>query len=128
MRRPGAVVLVFNPNDVPVEIESLQLEFSLGDQPGLQFRRTLLLDIGARNRERIRLTAPASTELREQLQSLAGSGADSLPYELRGELAVAGGCTPDMRNNQVAVAGARPAPIRTRDFLHPMPGQPNRFR
>ncbi|MGB0513436.1 MAG: hypothetical protein ACPGJE_01195 [Wenzhouxiangellaceae bacterium] len=107
------VILLFNPNDVAVEVEDLQLEFSLNEQRALEFRRTLMLDIGARNRERIRLNAAPPAELVGQLEMLRDSGRGPMPYVLRGEL---------------KIAGARPAPVGLSDFLHRMPGQPNRFR
>ena len=107
------VILLFNPNDIPVEVDDLRLEFSLDEQDGLEFGRALQLDIGARNRERVRLTAEASAALVGRLRSLRDSGQGPMPYQLRGEL---------------AFNGARPSPIGLSDFLHPMPGQPNRFR
>jgi len=111
--RVELVILLLNPNDIPVEVEDLQLEFSLDEQGALEFGRALQLDIGARNRERIRLTAEAPTALVGQLRTLRDSGQGAMPYELRGEL---------------TVAGTRATRVGLSDFLHPMPGQPNRFR
>ncbi|MGY6588685.1 MAG: hypothetical protein ACXIUB_10435 [Wenzhouxiangella sp.] len=73
----------------------------------------LSLNISARGRENLRLTATADSATLAALAALADERGQSLPYQLT--------LTFDGRR-------ASRTPVEQSGFLHPVPGQPGRFR
>lgn len=73
----------------------------------------LSLNISARGRENLRLTATADSATQAALAALADERGQSLPYQLT--------LTFDGRR-------ASRTPVEQSGFLHPVPGQPGRFR
>ena len=73
----------------------------------------LTLNISARGRENLRLTVTADSATQAALLALADERGQSLPYQLT--------LTFDGRR-------ASRTPVEQNGFLHPVPGQPGRFR
>ena len=111
--RVAIELLVHNRNDHSLVLESLGLTMSLDQTRLFSSEWPMPLTIGARGRERITLEAPASRDGASRLSELAGELAGSLAYQLESRL---------------VLQGQRDAKNRKSDFLHPVPGQPDRFR
>ncbi|MFN2334877.1 MAG: LEA type 2 family protein [Wenzhouxiangellaceae bacterium] len=107
--RVAIELLVHNRNDHALELESLDLTMSLEQTRLFSNQWPMPLKIGARGRERITLHAPASRDGAARLSELAGS----LAYQLESTL---------------VLQGQRNAKSQKSDYLHPVPGQPDRFR
>jgi len=107
------VVLLLNPNDHPVFIESALLVLRLGGEVLFERNARLDLDVGAQNRERVRLEAGAGSGALARLRGLDDTPNANLAYELLSDL---------------VLVGQRDARARVEGFLHPVPGQPGRYR
>jgi len=106
-------LLVFNPNDHPVQIERASFDFELDGQRPMTRALALDLDIAPRNRERVQIRLESAPETIHLLESLDAGERTRLAYRLEGEL--------QLRER-------RPTRTRIEAFLHPVPGQPGRYR
>ncbi|MDT8409290.1 MAG: hypothetical protein RQ741_06800 [Wenzhouxiangellaceae bacterium] len=109
----SARLLVHNRNDETLFIESASLSLELEDSELFSDSWPLRLDIGSRGRENVRLQSRASDRGAARLGALDRGEAASVAYRLLGELVL---------SNQSNVK------VEQRGFLHPVPGQPGRYR
>ena len=103
-----------NLNDQRLESPLREASLTIDGQAA-DFESTLplTLNISARGRENLRLTATADSATQAALLALADERGQSLPYQLT--------LTFDGRR-------ASRTPVEQNGFLHPVPGQPGRFR
>lgn len=110
-----------NVNDRPLELEYVQLILRLEDQILLETETATGIDVSARGREVLRITGPAQAAGLEILDRLSPGGVTAHPD---GPLSRASWT---MEVNLTNARG-RTERIESSGFLHPAPGQPNRFR
>ncbi len=105
---------VRNLNDQRLESPLNEASLTIDGQPA-RFEGVFpqAINIPARGRESLRLSATADSPVLEALQALDQSRGQSLPYQIK--------LTFDGRR-----AGRNP--VEQVGFLHPVPGQPGRFR
>lgn len=104
---------VRNVNDEALRLSGASVDLVLDGQPLAAGSRELTLRISARGRETLRFSLPAEPDGLEALQRLAKGGANRLPWTLQARLTTEGG-----RDRVTEAEG----------WLHPVPGQPDRFR
>lgn len=102
-----------NVNDEPMRLSSLEFSLALDGVPLTSGRRDTSLMISANGREVLRIALPAEAEGLERLERLSGGEAARLPWTLTLALGIVEGSDRE---------------TRTEGWLHPVPGQPNRFR
>jgi LEA14-like dessication related protein len=102
-----------NVNDVPMRLSSVDLELTLDGVPLASGRRDTALMISANGREVLRIALPAEARGLDRLDRLSTGDAARLPWTMNLALGISEG--PDRRT-------------RTEGWLHPVPGQPDRFR
>lgn len=103
-----------NLNDQRLESPLRHVRLSLnGEAPVLDQEMVQTLSIAPRGREIIRLTTQANSATDEILNALSEQRGQSLPYQLT-----------------LTFEGRRASrsPVEQNGFLHPVPGQPGRFR
>ncbi len=106
-------MLVDNLNDRPILLTGLRLEAGLDGADLFIGQWPLDILVAARGRERVTLETTAALAGLEALDGLAELEAGAIRYRLNGELFW------DRKSSQAIDQGG---------FLHPVPGQPDRFR
>lgn len=106
-------VAVANHNDLPWPVAAIDMELRLDGEVLViaDWRLDMILD--ARGREVLTLPVTASLAGLEQLDALDSGTRRNLPWTLTGVITPARG---------------RAQPIEASGYLHPVPGQPGRFR
>ncbi|NEZ04640.1 LEA type 2 family protein [Wenzhouxiangella sp. XN201] len=102
-----------NVNDMHMQLSAIEFELDLDAQPLAAGREDLPLRISARGREVIRLRVNGHQAGLNRLEALASGERASLPWSL--ELTL---INQEDRFNRASAQG----------WLHPAPGQPDRFR
>jgi len=102
-----------NVNDEPMRLRSVELEVMIDGVALTGGQRDTELTISANGREVLRIALPAETPGLERLERLSSGNAARLPWTMNLALGIADG--PDRRT-------------RAEGWLHPVPGQPDRFR
>jgi LEA14-like dessication related protein len=107
-------VSIRNVNDFRLEISGLTLRLEFDGEPVAETWSALgRLSIAPRGREVVQLTGTAAALADEQLQRLASGDKNNLRWHLNVVF-------DDVHRNS--------QPANARGFLHPVPGQPDRFR
>lgn len=109
----SARVDIYNPNDVDMPIETVEMEMTLGDtdlglhteQPGLS--------VNPNGTEEISFTFSASETAGNTLSDLQNKVVNSVPYSISGRV-----ITSDGNKQQFSQEG----------YLYPIPGRPGEFR
>ena len=102
-------LLIENRNDIVVGLQAANLRMSFDETMLFETEWSTSLDLDPRGRESLRITIDAEAEGLALLQSTETARA----YELRGLLQFE-----DLQD----------FPVNLRGFLHPVPGQPGRYR
>lgn len=102
-----------NVNDEALELAAIEIELTLDDLTLTSGSRESPLTVSARGREVVRLSLPANEPALERLDDLSDPGVASLRWQLEVDLTTDGG---------------RKHNTRTSGWLHPVPGQPGRYR
>lgn len=102
-----------NVNDMPMRLSAVEIELELAGQPLVSGREDAPIRISARGREVLRLNMTGHAAGLGQLETLAESERASLPWTLQ--------LTLIDDNDRFKRANAQ-------GWLHPVPGQPGRFR
>lgn len=102
-----------NVNDVSMQLSAVEIELGLAGQPLAAGREETPLTISARGREVLRLQMIGREAGMEQLEGLARGERTSLPWTLQLTL-----IDDNERFKRASAQG----------WLHPVPGQPDRFR
>lgn len=117
MERNGDLVLVDlairNINDRSIEFTAIDLDLSLADMPLGSGRHKFGITVSARSREIVRVALDPSPEAVEVLEELAGGSRTAVTWQMNLVLHHPRGGSIDTEND---------------GWLHPVPGQPNRFR
>jgi hypothetical protein len=100
-----------NVNDAPLSLSGTRLALRLDGEALAEGERRLPLTISARGREVIRFELPADPAGRERLR--APGDVQRLPWTMEVKL---------------ELDGSRDRSTRAEGWLHPVPGQANRFR
>ncbi len=102
-----------NVNDAALSLSGTRLELRLDGAALAEGERQLPLTISARGREVIRFDLPADPAGRERLRALGAGDVQRLPWTMEVKL---------------ELDGSRDRSTRAEGWLHPVPGQANRFR
>lgn len=117
LERRGDMVLVDlairNINDRSIEFTAIDVELSLADIPLGRGRHEFGITVSARSREVIRVAIDPSAEAIGVLDELAGENGTAATWQMKLELHHPRGGSIDAEND---------------GWLHPVPGQPDRFR
>lgn len=106
-------LLLHNRNDHRIQVRALRLAMMLGDETLIEDRWSVVLDIGPRVRERVPLETMARPGALDRLARLDAGDDASIGYRLLSEVEL----IDQSRTEQ-----------RREGFLHPVPGQPGRYR
>ena len=115
-RQAGGLVIELalrNVNDEPMTLASVAMTIELDGAPLTTARRETPLVVSARGREVLRLRVPAERAGLARLDRLGSGQVTRLPWTMDLTLGIDGG---------------RDRETRTEGWLHPVPGQPDRFR
>ncbi|RFF29084.1 LEA type 2 family protein [Wenzhouxiangella sediminis] len=115
-RHDGSVVIELalrNVNDAPLSLSGTRLKLGLDGEALAEGERRLPLTISARGREVIRFDLPADPAGRQRLEALEKGDVEQLPWTMEVKL---------------QLDGSRDRSTRAEGWLHPVPGQANRFR
>lgn len=115
-KRPEGVIVELamrNVNDSPLSLETTSITLTLDGEALAVGERELPLTISARGRDVIRLSLPADPAGLALLEALAAGEVQRLPWALE---------------TRLTLAGSRDRRTKADGWLHPVPGQPNRFR
>jgi len=117
MTREGDRIMVDlalrNVNDEALELAVVDLELRLDETPPATGRKETPLRISARGREVLELALEAGPAARARLDALEAGEAPGLRWQM---------------NLVLVAAGGKRLETETRGWLHPVPGQPGRFR
>lgn len=117
MERSGDMVLVDlairNINDRSIEFTAIDVDLKLADIPLGRGRHEFGITVSARSREVVRVALDPSAEAIEVLEELAGGSRAAATWQMTLELHHPRGGSIDAENE---------------GWLHPVPGQPDRFR
>lgn len=117
MERNGDLVLVDlairNINDRSIEFTAIDLDLTLADVPMGRGRHEFGITVSARSREVIRVALDPSDEAIGVLEDLAGGSRTAVTWQMNLVLHHPRGGSIDTEND---------------GWLHPVPGQPDRFR
>lgn len=102
-----------NVNDLPMKLSAVEIELALAGQPLAAGREDIPLRISARGREVLRLKMIGREAGMNRLEALAQGERSSLPWTLQLTL-----IDDNERFKRASAQG----------WLHPVPGQPDRFR
>ena len=102
-------LMIENRNDDSIFLEAVDLQMVLGDTPLFEHASPRTLEIDPRGREALELVLNANYDGLEILNAIETSQV----YRLEGKL---------------EFSDIRDYPVRLRGFLHPVPGQPGRYR
>lgn len=102
-----------NVNDEALELAAIEIELTLDELTLAAGSRESPLTVSARGREVVRLSLPANQPVLERLDELSGPGVASLRWQMEVDLTTGGG-----RKYKTQASG----------WLHPVPGQPRRYR
>ncbi|NBB92094.1 MAG: hypothetical protein GVY32_02875 [Gammaproteobacteria bacterium] len=102
-----------NVNDRPLTLSGIAVELSLDERGPVRIRQDLSLSIAPRGREVITLSLPAERAPWEALESLSDGQHNRLPWQM---------------SLQLFRPGESPMSAETEGWLHPVPGQRDRFR
>lgn len=105
------VLLVHNPNDHPVLVESLSLSLALDGLEPVAGDTVVNLDIASRGRERMVIDLGTTPAIDRRMDRAMSSERSRLPYVLEGRMVVR-----ERRDTRVHVEGV----------LYPVPGYPGR--
>jgi hypothetical protein len=106
-------VLLHNPNDHPIQVRTVELEMSVAGNRLFSDRWSVMLDIGARGRERLGLETRGELVAARQLAELDGRPDARTRYRLRAA---------------IGLAEEEPVAREREGYLHPVPGQPGSYR
>ncbi len=102
-----------NVNDEPLQLDGVSITLTLDDEPLAVGDRHLPLIISSRGREVLRFTLAAEPAGLQRLNELATGDVARLPWSLEAQLTLSSSAKRRARAN---------------GWLHPVPGQPDRFR
>ena len=106
-------LILHNRNDHPITVTGARLTMRVEGELLLEEDWPLALDIGPRLRERVRREASARSDAVRRLENIMAERDASIAFLLTGELRIDGVDDTDRS---------------LRGYLHPVPGQPGRFR
>lgn len=115
-RDDGAVIIELslrNVNDRPLDIESVTLDMQLDQQPFTHGRQKVSVQVAPRSREVLRIRLAAQAAGLERLDELAASGRAGVRWQM---------------NLTWSDSRGRAESRESSGWLHPVPGQPGRFR
>lgn len=115
-RRDDSIVIELalrNVNDAPLSLSGTRLSLRLDGEALAEGERRLPLTISARGREVIRFDLPADPAGWQRLEALENGNVEQLPWAMEVKL---------------QLDGSRDRSTRAEGWLHPVPGQANRFR
>src|SRR5690625_2467183 len=104
---------VRNINDLPRQLDRIDLELSVDSHVLVATEDFPNLDISARSREILRLTTRAEPDGLQRLEALGPGDTARLPWVIEAKLEV------DQKRSR---------PVQASGWLYRSPGQPNRFR
>jgi hypothetical protein len=106
-------LLLINRNDIPLTVDGVELDITLGAEERIQRNWPLALVLGPRNREAIELRLAVPPAVLAELNALERGERGPLEYALDGYW---------------SLEGTRDGRIERSGYLHPVPGRPGRFR
>lgn len=102
-----------NVNDEPLQLDGISITLTLDDEPLAVGDRHLPLIISSRGREVLRFTLSAEPAGLQRLNNLAAGDVARLPWSLEARL---------------TLNGSTKRRTSANGWIHPVPGQPDRFR